>query len=281
MYSGVGSDPMLVAASVWDKLADDLYRTAADFNAIILALTDDGWRGDAAEAMVAAVTPYLRWLTKSAQQAEAIAGQARAAAGAFEDALAATVPPPAIDANRARLASLISGNVVNLDTPAVTALEADYDEMWAQNVSAMYRYAGASAAAAELTPLAAPTLGYNLPGLMGADAGVPDMLAQAMAAVPRALRSLGQPTQSASAAAAMSTMLRLRPSPSAVSAFAAAIGSSASMTSSGTSAALSAKAPDWPELRVSAAFGRARLAGRLPVPPNWGDAAFDCLRSIA
>jgi PPE-repeat protein len=281
MYSGSGGVPMQVAAAAWDKLADDLYSTAADFNSIILALTDDGWRGDAAEAMIAAVTPYVRWLTDTADQAEAIAGQARAAASAFENALAATVPPPAIEANRARLASLIAGNVANLDTPAVTALEADYDEMWAQDVTAMYRYAGASALAANLTPMAPPTLWDDAAGLMGADAGIPDMLAQAMAAVPRALRSLGQPAQSASANAVLNTMLRLRPFASPVSAFAAAIGSSASMTSSGTSAVLSAKTPVWPEMTVRAAFGRARLAGRLPVPPNWGDAAFGCLRSIA
>ncbi|HTQ16225.1 PPE family protein, partial [Mycobacterium sp.] len=245
MYSGSGSDSMLAAAAAWDKLADDLYSTAAAFNAVVVALTDDDWRGDAADAMVDAVTPYVRWLTTTAEQAEAVAGQARAAASAFENALAATVPPLVIEANRARLASLIAGNAMSLDTPGITALEADYGEMWAQDVSAMYRYAGASALATKLTPLAAPTVGDDPPGLTGADAGIPDMLAQAMAAVPRALRSLGRPAQSASATAAMNTMLRLRPFQSPVSAFAATISSPASMTSSGTSAA--AKSPGLPE----------------------------------
>jgi PPE-repeat protein len=283
MYSGSGSEPMLVAAAAWDKLADDLYSTAAAFNSAILALTDDDWRGDAADAMVAAVTPYIRWLTNTAEQAEAVAGQARAAASAFENAFAATVPPTLIEANRARLAALIAGNDLSLDTPAITALEADYGEMWAQDVSAMYRYAGASALATNLTPLAPPTIGDNPTGLMGlgAVAGIPDMLAQAMAAVPRALRSLGQPTQSASATAAMTTMLRLKPFPVPVGAFAAAISSPATMTSSGTSAALSAKTPDRPEMKVSAAFGRGVLVGRLPVPRSWGEIAFSDFRSIA
>jgi PPE-repeat protein len=278
MYSGSGSEPLLTAAAAWDKLADELYSTAGGFSSIIVALADEDWRGDAADAMVAAVTPYIRWLTNTAEQAEAIASQARAAASAFENAFAATVPPAVIEANRARLASLVAGNVANLDTPAITSLEAEYDGMWAQDASAMYRYAGASSAAANLTPLASPTLSDDLAGSIGADAGTPDMLAQAMGAVPRALRSLGQPTQTASATAAMTTILRLRPFLS-VNAFAAAISSPASMTSSSASAPASTKNPAGPE--VSAAFGRGVLVGRLAVPRSWGEIAFGGLRSIA
>jgi PPE-repeat protein len=282
MYSGSGSESMLVAAAAWDKLADDMYSTAAAFNSTIVALTDEDWRGDAADAMVAAVTPYVRWLTCSAERAEGIAGQARAAASAYDNAFAATVPPAVIETNRARLVSLIAGNAMSLDTPAITALEADYGEMWAQDASAMYRYAGASAAAANVAPFAAPTLGdlADLAGL-GADGGIPDMLAQAMAAVPRALRSLGQPAQSASATAAMTTMLRLRPFPAPVGAFASAISSPASMISSGISVAMSTKNQAAPEIKISAAFGRGALIGRLPVPPGWGEIAYSDFRSIA
>jgi PPE-repeat protein len=277
MYSGSGSEPLLAAAVAWDKLADDLYSTARAFNSIIVALTDEDWRGDAADAMVAAVTPYIRWLTNTAEQAEAIAGQARAAASAFENAFAATVPPAMIQANRARLASLAAGNVVNLDTPTIASLEADYGEMWAQDASAMYRYAAASSVAANLTPLASPTLGDDLPALTGADGGIPDMLAQAMAAVPRALRSLGHPAQAASATAAMTTLLRLRPIPPRVNAFAAAISSPLSMSSSGTLILASTKN----ETTVSAAFGRGVLVGRLAVPRSWNEIADGGLRSIA
>ncbi|OBF80749.1 hypothetical protein A5791_07295 [Mycobacterium sp. 852002-51163_SCH5372311] len=278
MYSGSGSESLLTAAAAWDKLADDLYSTASGFSSTIVALTDEEWRGDAADAMVAAVTPYIRWLTNTAERAEAAASQARAAASAFENAFAVTVPPPLIDANRARLTSLVAGNVVNLDIPAITSLEAEYGEMWAQDAAAMYRYAGASSAAANLTPPASPTLGDDLAGLVGADAGIPQLLAQAMAAVPRALRCLGQPAQAASATAAMTTMARLRPFPPSVNAFAAAISSPVSMTSSGISTLASTKNP---ETTVRAAFGRGALVGRLAVPREWGEIAVGGLRSIA
>jgi PPE-repeat protein len=283
MYSGPHAGSMLEAADAWDRLADQLYDTAASYQSIIWALTDDGWRGSASESMIYAVMPYIRWMTSTADQAEAIAGQARAAASAFENAFAATVPPPAIEANRAWLASLISGNVISQDTPAITALEADYGEMWARDASAMYRYAGASAAAATLTPLALPTLGDYVAGMLGLDAddSTPDELAQTMAAVPQALRSLGQPVQSASASSAMTSMLRLRPFQSPIGAFATAISSPKSMTSAGTSAAMQTKIPGSPELAVSLAVGRGVLVGRLSVPRSWGEIAFGGLRSIA
>jgi len=281
MYFGAGSEPMVVAAAAWDKLADDLYSTAASYNSTLAELTDDGWRGPASEAMVAAVAPYLSWLTATADQAETIAGQARNAASAFENAFAATVPPPVIDDNRARLASLIKGNVVSQDTPAITALEADYGEMWAQDASAMYRYAGASACAATLAPLLPPAPCGSIPEptWLEADADAPDALVQAMSGIPQALRSLGNPVQSASATAAMTSMLRLRPFVSAMGSFAAAISSPASMTSSGTSAAMAGSRD--PRARVSAAWGGGVVVGRLVVPPSWGAAAFGSLRSIA
>lgn len=279
MYSGAGSDPMLVAAAAWDRLADDLYSTAASYNAILSALTDDGWRGPASDAMVAAAAPYLGWLTGTAEQAQMVAGQARSAASAFENALAATVPPPVIEANRTRLTSLIKGNVIGQDTPAITALEADYGEMWAQDASAMYRYAGASASATTLTPLQLPTLGGNMPELTDADADTPDALAQAMSGIPQALRSLGTPVQSASATAAMSNMFRLRPFVSAAGSFAAAISSPMSMTSSGTAAAMAGT--NKRQTTVSAVWGGGVVVGRLVVPCSWGAAAFGSLKSIA
>ncbi len=287
MYSGPRAGSMLDAADAWDGLADELYSTAASYQATITTLTDEDWRGRSADSMAAAVAPYIRWLTNTAAQAEEVASQARAAASAFETALAATVPPPMIEANRAQPASLIADNSVGQNTPAITAVEADYGEMWARNASAMYRYAAASAVAATLTPLAPPTLGDNRvdPGVVDAvadsAASAQDALVQAMSTVPQALRSLAQPMQSASATSAMARLLRLNPFSAPASTFAASISSSMSMSSSGTSAAMPAKTPGWPQRAVSSAAGRGVLVGRLSVPRSWGDAAFGSLRSIA
>ena len=106
--------------------------------------------------MMAAVTPYVNWLSSTAAQAEETANQARAAVAAYEAAFAMTVPPPAIAANRALLMALIATNFFGQNTPAIMATEALYVEMWAQDAAAMYGYAGASAAASQVTPFAAP-----------------------------------------------------------------------------------------------------------------------------
>jgi PPE-repeat protein len=282
MHSGPRAGSLLDAADAWDTLADELYSTAASYQERVTILTDEDWRGSASDSMAAAVAPYICWLTNTAVQAGEVARQARAAASAFETAFAATVPPPVIEANRAQLASLIADNALGQNTPAITAVEAEYGEMWARNASAMYRYACASAAATTLTPLAPPTMGNN-PVDIAADASdnAQDGLIQAMSAVPQALRSLAQPMQSASTPSALARLLRMSSYPAPVNAFAAAISSPMSMTSSGASAAMPTIPPAWPDMAVSAAAGRGVLAGRLSVPRSWGDAAFGSLRSIA
>ena len=91
-------------------------------------------------------------MTTTAAQAEQAATQAQAAAAAYETALAATVPPPRVAANRAQTMQLMSTNVLGQNTPAITQLEAQYGEMWAQDATAMYSYAGQSSTATKVTP---------------------------------------------------------------------------------------------------------------------------------
>ena len=156
MYTGPGPGPMLAAAEAWDGLAADLGFTSSGYAATLTELTSGNWIGPASTAMMAAVTPYVDWLSTTAAQAEETANQARAAAAAYEAAFAMTVPPPAIAANRALLMALIATNFFGQNTPAIMATEALYVEMWAQDAAAMYGYAGASSAASQVTPFAAP-----------------------------------------------------------------------------------------------------------------------------
>jgi PPE-repeat protein len=156
MYAGPGSGPMLAAAEAWDGLAAELGFAAAGYGSTISELTSGPWIGPTSMVMTAAVTPYVTWLSSTAAQAEETANQARAAVAAYETAFAMTVPPPAIAANRALLMALIATNFFGQNTPAIMATEAIYAEMWAQDAAAMYGYAGASAAAATVTPFATP-----------------------------------------------------------------------------------------------------------------------------
>ena len=172
MYSGPGPGSMLAAAAAWEKLAADLYSTAASYSAVIAGLTADGWQGPSSLSMAAAAATYVTWLSGVATQAEQAASQAQAAASAFETAFAATVPPPVIATNRAQLAMLVATNFLGIKTPAILATEAQYAEMWAQDAAAMYGYAGSSAAAATLTPFTAPQQNTNPAGLSAQSAAV-------------------------------------------------------------------------------------------------------------
>ena len=165
MYSGPGPGPLLAAAEAWDSLASDLGFASTGYGSTLSELTSGSWTGPTSSAMTAAVTPYVDWLSTTAAQAEETANQARAAVAAYEAAFAMTVPPPAIAANRALLMALIATNFLGQNTPAIMATEALYVEMWAQDAAAMYSYAAASAAAAQVTPFVAPAQTANEDGV--------------------------------------------------------------------------------------------------------------------
>jgi PPE-repeat protein len=156
MYSGPGSGSLLAAAGSWDSLAAELNTTAETYGSVLSSLTTLHWHGPASASMQATVTPYVGWLYTTAEQTTQTAMQVRAAAAAFEQAYAMTVPPPAVTANRVQLGSLIATNFFGQNTAAIAATEAQYAEMWAQDGAAMFCYASSSAAATQLTPFTFP-----------------------------------------------------------------------------------------------------------------------------
>ncbi|ORB83778.1 hypothetical protein B1987_08115 [Mycobacterium kansasii] len=205
IYSGPGSGPMLAAAAAWNSLAAELRATALSYHSVLAALTGEEWYGPASASMAAAAAPYVAWMSATAVQAEQTAIQAEAAAGAYEAAFAATVPPPVIAANRTQLMVLIATNILGQNTPAIAATEAQYSEMWAQDAMAMYGYAGASAAATQLSSFVEPQQSTNTSGLAAQAAAVteasgnsagsqPSTLSGLISMVPSALQGLSGPT---------------------------------------------------------------------------------------
>jgi len=166
IYSGPGAESLQAAATAWEGLAGELQSTAANFQSVISGLISGDWQGASSEAAAAAAAPYVSWLSTTAGHAEQTAGQARAAASAYETALAATVPPAEIAANRAQLMMLVATNFFGQNTPAIAANWAHYFEMWAQDAAAMFGYAANSAAAtARVTPFSPAPQTTNLAGL--------------------------------------------------------------------------------------------------------------------
>jgi len=164
MYAGPGSAPMVAAAAAWNGLAAELSSAASAYEAAVNTLTGEEWLGPASGAMAEAANSYVTWMNSTAAQAQEAASQASAAAAAYENAFAATVPPQLIAVNRAELAQLLATNVIGQNTNAIAALEAQYGEMWAQDASAMYSYAANSAMATKLTTFASPAQTTNPAG---------------------------------------------------------------------------------------------------------------------
>ena len=163
IYAGLGSGSMLAAKTAWDGLAAELSSAAASFGSVTSGLAGQWWQGPAAAAMLAAAAPYAAWLGAVAAQAEQAAGAARMAAEAFEATFAATVHPAAVATNRMLLLSLARSNLFGLNAPVIAAVEAEYEQMWAQDVAAMLGYhAAASTVGGQVLPWQQPP--QNLTG---------------------------------------------------------------------------------------------------------------------
>ena len=148
IYAGPGSASLAASAAAWQALAAQLGSTAAAFQAVVDGLAAGAWEGPSSISMATAAAPYVAWMTATAGQAEQAAASAVQAAETFEAARAGVVPPPVIEANRDMLETLIATNFLGVNTPAIAATEAAYQEFWAQDATVMYGY---SADAAVLT----------------------------------------------------------------------------------------------------------------------------------
>ena len=216
MYSGPGSGPMLAAAAAWDVLANGLESASRGYASVISQLQGESWSGGASFAMASAAAPYVAWVSNAGVSAEQAAGQARAAAAAYEAAFAATVPPALVTANRAQLEALVATNVFGQNTAMIGATEAAYAEMWAQDAAAMYGYAASSCATTTLTQFNEPPQTTNAAGPSAQAAAVGQAtgtstagtaqtsLSQVMSAVPQQLQTLAAGGASGSSAGSTS-----------------------------------------------------------------------------
>ncbi len=197
LNDGPGPGTLIEAAAAWERLAVRLYTTAADYRAVTSRLRAV-WDGRASTLITEAAADYVEWLDAAAARADGAATAAAAAVAAHETALAATVPPPEIEANRALRASLVATNCLGQNGPSIADLDADYEQMWARDAEAMYAYAGASAeAAAAMTAFASPPTVATPARGSGAGAwralSAPEVVSAAhrvMSAIPAALREL-------------------------------------------------------------------------------------------
>jgi PPE-repeat protein len=241
MYSGAGAAPMVTAGEAWEALAAELHSAANSYQSVVSGLTAGSWQGTSSASMAAAAASYVSWLNATATQAEETAAQAKAAVAAYQEALASTVPPPMVTANRSQLMTLVATNLFGRNTQKIAANEAQYAEMWAQDAAAMYGYAASSASATNLTAFTPPQQNTNPGGSTAQAAAVSQAtgttagnvqstvstIQQAFSSVPNALQGLATSAATSAQTDPLSTLSNLisifLDAPSAIATFAADI----------------------------------------------------------
>jgi PPE-repeat protein len=277
MFDGPGSGSMIEAVTAWEKLAIRLCTAAADYRGVTSKqAVRQG--GPELTAMAGATAPYIEWLDGAAALAQHAAAQARAAATAYDTALAAMVPPSMIADNRGRRKSLAKNNCLGQASQAIAAIEACYERMWVRDVVAMYAYAGAAADASTITPFTsppAPDEGASAPRTWVLRSA-PELVCAGhtvMTAIPDALQQF-----SSSPRAALDACLsKVTPSLSKLSSLSAPTGFAINyLNHLNKAAALRWLLPDQGGARgpeVTARFGRATSIATLSVPQAWASGA--------
>ncbi|MGA7053462.1 MAG: PPE family protein, partial [Mycobacterium sp.] len=155
IHSGPGAGSLIEASDAWQRLGTDLEESVRSYSPVLSSLTE-AWRGPSASAMTQAVGPYITWLRSTAQQCQRLSSSAQVAAAAFGSTLAAVVHPSQVSANRVRLAQLVATNRLGRNLAAIAETEAQYQDMWANNSAALYRYEATSAQAVPMSQFTSP-----------------------------------------------------------------------------------------------------------------------------
>lgn len=277
MYLGPGSGPLLAAAAAWDALSAELSTAASGYASVIAELAANAWLGPSSVAMLAAAAPFVAWLNETAGSAAEIAGQARAAAAAYELAFAMTVPPPVIAANRSLLLALVATNFFGQNTAAIAATEAHYAQMWLQDATAMYLYAESSSLASALPSFNEPPRTVDPAGPAAQSSAAPGTVAQQLQTalssplvqvlehVPNVVNTALSSSNAVTTGRGIYVInMRLAAQQAAQAASPFPLWDRLAATGS-----VGGSAPP----RVSAGWGRAGLVGRLAAPPSWFSAA--------
>lgn len=226
-YAGPQSAPLIAAHGAWEALSVNLASNAAALNSAIMSLLAGGWQGPSSAMMAAGGAQNVAWLYQAATQAQTTALAAAQAASAVEATYAGVVPPPLIEANRNLLEALVASNFLGVNSGAIAACVAEYDEMWTRDATVMYGFSADAAAATgmlipfiPLQPTVNPggfasqaaavaqaggtaagqagqnsaTAGQSVSSMGAGDsASIMSMAPQFLSAVPQALQGLAQP----------------------------------------------------------------------------------------
>ena len=196
-YAGPQAAPLTAAAAAWQALSANLESNAVALNQALMALLAGGFQGPTSAMMATGGAENVRWLLQAATQAQATALAAEQAALAVEATHAGVVPPPVIEANRNLLEALVASNFMGVNSGAIAACVAQYQEMWSQDATVMYGFsADAAGITGSLIPFMPPTPTVNPGGFASQAAAVAQAGGQAAGQAGQNAASAGQSVSS-------------------------------------------------------------------------------------
>lgn len=149
LWTGPGAGSLLDATAAWEQLATELSSTASSYRTVIAAIA---WTGPSSVAMRSTARGYVDWLTSTASHAQQSSMATQAAAMAYQTAHESVVNPAIVIANRTQLVALQAANLFGQLTALIAANEAAYEQMWAQDTTAMTVYSAQSNTATAALP---------------------------------------------------------------------------------------------------------------------------------
>ncbi len=133
VFTGDGGASLAAAAAAYQALVATLTTEGATMAATTAGTAASGWEGLGGTAMVATAMPYVAALEGLSTWIEQAAAAAAAILDAYTTTRTSLIPVPACELNRTQFAAAVAAGIFGW--PEAVALEAQYQEYWAQNAS--------------------------------------------------------------------------------------------------------------------------------------------------
>jgi len=140
MRSGDQGASLLDAAAGHESIADMLLAEMAAMGLNVNSTAAVSWQGPGGQMMTMSASEFILLCETASVWTRISMMQASEVAMAHSSALESMIPAEVVVTNRSTQTTLVATNWFGIHTPAIAALEAEYQEFWIQNATARTGY---------------------------------------------------------------------------------------------------------------------------------------------